>query len=286
MKIKISFPALLFCLYLAFPLQAINFEQEASWQDMLTLAREQNKILFVDAYATWCGPCKMMDRDVFPDETLSAFFDENFINVKLDMESERGAPFAADYKVTAYPSLFFIAPDGSMLRKNVGAIDAEQLMAIGAYVKDPSSSALAGLEARFDAGERDTAFLKELVFESMNLGEVHAAAAEQFVMGIAPEKIAMEVDYFIILYRLSFLPESPMGEWFSTNFESLMGEFDQYVYEKLSDIIIAHLSEGVEKQETEAYFTSARAYVEKTVANEEIKTALLKGIDDVKKSLE
>jgi len=267
------------------PLQAITFEQESSWPELLAQASAANKILFVDAYATWCGPCKMMDRDVFPDEALSAYFDEHFINVKIDMESQRGLPFAADYEVDAYPSLFFIAPDGSVLRKNVGAIDVEQLMRVGQYVKDPSSSVLATLQTRFDAGERDTSFLRELVTESMDLGDLHMAAAELLLQAVGPERVATEIDDFVVLYHLPFALESPMGQWFSANFQTLMGTFDEYVYEKLSDVIIAHIKEGVEQEDTDAYIDSALVYVEKTVVDEEIRTGLLDGIRALRQSL-
>lgn len=285
MNLSIKFLLLAGFFYLSLPLQAITFEQEASWSEVLETARAQNKIIFVDAYATWCGPCKMMDRNVFPDEALSAFFDDNFINVKIDMESERGEPFAADYKVDAYPSLFFIAPDGSLLNKKVGLTEAPDLLVLGQFIKDPSSSPLGQLQERFDAGERDTAFLRELVMESQKYGDAHPEATPLLLLATAPEKVATEVELFVLLYRFPFLPDSALGTYFSDNFETLLGEYEGYVYEKLGDVIIAHLEEGLEKDEVDAYFKSARNYIEKTVKNEEFKEALLKGVEEVRQSL-
>lgn len=66
----------------------ISFEH-SSWEDILKKAKEENKLIFIDAYTTWCGPCKMMARNVFTDAEVGTFFNQNFINVKLDMEKER-----------------------------------------------------------------------------------------------------------------------------------------------------------------------------------------------------
>ena len=41
-----------------------------SWEQVLTKAKTENKFIFVDCYATWCGPCKVMDKDVYPNDTV------------------------------------------------------------------------------------------------------------------------------------------------------------------------------------------------------------------------
>ena len=53
---------------------------EGSWEEVLRQAAEQNKLIFVDVYTDWCGPCKMMSRNVFPASEVGAFFNEHFIN--------------------------------------------------------------------------------------------------------------------------------------------------------------------------------------------------------------
>jgi thioredoxin 1 len=53
---------------------------ERNWQAVKKEAGEKKKIIFVDAYASWCGPCKMMDSKTFKDKEVADFFNENFIN--------------------------------------------------------------------------------------------------------------------------------------------------------------------------------------------------------------
>ena len=44
--------------------KGIHFEQGLSWKDILAKAKAEHKYIFVDCYATWCGPCKYMDKNV------------------------------------------------------------------------------------------------------------------------------------------------------------------------------------------------------------------------------
>ena len=42
--------------------QGINFEK-SSFETLLAKAKKEKKLVFVDAYAVWCGPCKLMDKN-------------------------------------------------------------------------------------------------------------------------------------------------------------------------------------------------------------------------------
>ncbi len=66
--------------------QGIKFEENLSWQQLLDKAKVTNKYIFVDCYATWCGPCKMMDKDVYTSGKVGYLFNEHFISVKVQMD--------------------------------------------------------------------------------------------------------------------------------------------------------------------------------------------------------
>ena len=57
-----------------------------SWNEALELAKKEDKLIFLDAYASWCGPCKSMQKKVFPTDKVGEYFNARFINVKIDME--------------------------------------------------------------------------------------------------------------------------------------------------------------------------------------------------------
>ncbi len=107
---------------------------DAAWADVMERAKAENKIIFFDAYTTWCGPCKLMQKNVFTRADVAEVFNKNFINVKVDMERGEGPQLARLFPLEAYPTLFFIDPDGRVVRKVVGYRSAEDLIAIGKSV--------------------------------------------------------------------------------------------------------------------------------------------------------
>lgn len=108
--------------------------------EALALAKKENKPLFVDVYATWCGPCKYMAATAFVDEKVAEFYNANFINLKLDGEKNDGPDVMRKFNLSAYPTLLYFNPDGSLGLKVVGGLDAKQLLNKGREVVNPETS--------------------------------------------------------------------------------------------------------------------------------------------------
>ena len=117
----------------------IKFLENPTWTSVLEKAKKENKIIFLDAYATWCGPCKQMDAETYTNQAVADFYNANFINVKYDMEKGEGAMLADRYYVSAYPNLVFINPDGVMLHKGVGFVAADEFLALAKTAKNPET---------------------------------------------------------------------------------------------------------------------------------------------------
>ncbi len=138
--------------------QGIEFF-DGSWEEALEEGRKQDKIIFVDAYAVWCGPCKKMAKNVFPNEKVGAFYNKNFINMKLDMEKGEGLKFRQKYPVSAFPTLLYIDYDGKVIQQVKGAQQADGFIRLGkiALQQIDRSGQFAEL---YEKGDRDP----ELVF--------------------------------------------------------------------------------------------------------------------------
>ncbi len=108
----------------------INFFQ-GTWEEVLAAAKKQKKLIFVDAYAVWCGPCKYMANNVFTDKGVGEYFNKNFINYKFDMEKGEGPTFASKYQITAYPTLLFINAGGEVSYRQMGARDVAGFIKLG-----------------------------------------------------------------------------------------------------------------------------------------------------------
>jgi thioredoxin 1 len=115
-----------------------------TWDAAKKKAIAENKLIFLDAYTSWCGPCKALQAKVFPDKKLGEYFNANFVNVKIDMEEGEGPKIATIYPVRGYPTLFFIDPaSGKVVNEILGYKDINQLLAFGIQVQDQKPKAVA-----------------------------------------------------------------------------------------------------------------------------------------------
>ncbi|MDP1811574.1 MAG: thioredoxin family protein [Sediminibacterium sp.] len=106
---------------------------EANWNKALEEAKKQNKLIFLDAYATWCGPCKLLKKKTFPNKEAGELFNQNFINVAIDMEKGDGPTLSDLYKVDAYPTLIITDADGNIITYTKGYMQPKQLIEFGKY---------------------------------------------------------------------------------------------------------------------------------------------------------
>jgi thioredoxin-related protein len=85
-------------------------------------------MLFVDVYATWCGPCKMMDSEVYTNPAVTDYMNTHYLSVRMDGESDFGRIYASEQALEGYPSMFIFSDDGERVSKIVGYTAAEELV--------------------------------------------------------------------------------------------------------------------------------------------------------------
>lgn len=106
---------------------------EADWGKALAEAKKQHKLIFLDAYASWCGPCKLLKKKTFTDKAAGDFFNTNYINVAIDMEKGDGPGLGEKYAVNAYPTLIIADSAGNIVTFTQGFISPKQLIEFGKY---------------------------------------------------------------------------------------------------------------------------------------------------------
>lgn len=89
--------------------------------------REENRWIFLDAYTSWCGPCKVMAEQVFTLAKAGVFFNSRFVNVKYDMEKGKAQSWQKT-GIGAYPTFVLIRPDGVVHDKLVGGMDVDGII--------------------------------------------------------------------------------------------------------------------------------------------------------------
>ena len=99
--------------------QGVDF-RDLTFQQALEQARKENKLVFMDCYTSWCGPCKSMLNNVFTLPEAGEFMNAAFVCVKFDMEKGEGIELRKQFQVRAYPTFFMIRPDGTVQHRLVG----------------------------------------------------------------------------------------------------------------------------------------------------------------------
>lgn len=133
---KLSFFFLIFAFQLGFSQQNIKFE-DSNFATILSKAKAEKKLVFLDAYATWCGPCKLMERNVFTDKDVAEFYNKNFINARIDMEKGEGREIAAKYGIRSYPTLLFLNGEGEVVGKELGYLNTKDFLSLGTKNNKP-----------------------------------------------------------------------------------------------------------------------------------------------------
>ncbi|MEJ7912836.1 MAG: thioredoxin fold domain-containing protein [Chitinophagaceae bacterium] len=166
---------------LTFAQIGMQFEQGTTWTEIQAKAKAGNKYIFMDAYTTWCGPCKFMAATIFPMPEAGAFFNDKFINVKVQLDTTakdndevkswyRDAhAIMTEHKVNAFPTYLFFSPDGKLVHRAIGASGIKEFVAKGADALNPDKQYYVLLE-KYKAGNKAPDFLRSLAYGA---GEVY-----------------------------------------------------------------------------------------------------------------
>lgn len=129
--------------------QGIRWTEGLSWQEVKEKAKRENKYVFLDCYTTWCGPCKMMDKDVYPTATVGDFVNGKFIAARVQMDqSEKDDAFVKSwykdaeeitkrYLIEGYPTFLFFSPSGIIIYKEMGFKNIEKFIAMAQTALTP-----------------------------------------------------------------------------------------------------------------------------------------------------
>lgn len=150
-------------LFLSLSLSAQGIEFfHGTWSEALEKAKAEERLIFVDAFASWCGPCKRMAAQTFPDPRAGEFFNANFLNLKIDMEKPENAEFAEKYPVNSYPTLMFIDATGKIVLKEVGGKNVDQLLETGKKALGKNDKSV-DFEKKYAEGNREPKMLFDYV---------------------------------------------------------------------------------------------------------------------------
>lgn len=117
-------------LLLLFSLSCLAAEAQVRFREVSTdaLRREAaaaDKLVFIDLYATWCGPCKRMDREVFSRPDIAALMERCVVAARYDIDKPTGRALARNYGVRAVPTCLILDTEGQLRGTISGALSPE-----------------------------------------------------------------------------------------------------------------------------------------------------------------
>ena len=141
----------------------INFLHGTTWAEAVAKAKAENKLIFIDFYTQWCGPCLNMAQTVFSLPTVGYYYNQTFINLKIDAEEGEGITLAKKYGVRSYPTYAFIDPaTEEIVHRSSSRQTPEQFIQTGKDANIPTKRSFY-LQEQYTKGNRERAFLIDYI---------------------------------------------------------------------------------------------------------------------------
>ncbi len=114
--------------------KGVNFFH-GTFKEALAKAKKENKLVMMDCYTVWCGPCKMLKSKVFTDKGLGDVMNSKYVCIAVDYENGEGPAIAEKYPVEGFPTLFFMDANGKVKKKVVGVPNGNPVAALTELAK-------------------------------------------------------------------------------------------------------------------------------------------------------
>lgn len=233
--------AILFVQITVFAQEGVNF-RDLTFTEALAEAQKENKLVFMDCYTSWCGPCKNMTNNVFPLKEAGDYFNPRFVCVKYDMEKGEGVELAKKFDVHAYPTFIIIRPDGTVQHRLVGGDKLEN------FIKNVKKglnekTSLAYLTQEYEQGKMSN---PELLVYKNTLSDAgkdkEVAQVYRELLQRLTDKEKTEKEYWSIYEDESCVIGSPMFDFLLANLDAIRantGEatVDRFLFRHYADIL-------------------------------------------------
>ena len=140
--------------------EGIRFINDSTLQSALAKAKQEHKLLFIDCNTSWCGPCKYMASSIFPKPMVGSFYNQHFLNWKIDCEKVKKVDSLAfaKLKIRAFPTFLFLDGNGNVVHQGVGSRTDKQFVELGEIALD-STRNFAGIKNKIINGDRSNSTL-------------------------------------------------------------------------------------------------------------------------------
>lgn len=236
--------------------QGINFFH-GSFNEALEKAKSENKLVFIDCYTSWCGPCKMLQNNIFPLEKVGTFFNANFICFKVDCEKDEGLDICMRYNVRAYPTMYFVDPSTSKsVYKTMGYQDGDALIEQGKKAMGGNSNLLREYQSKYQNGDKSEDNLYGLVTQLAKNGQPFDVYLKEYLETQKSENLVLEKNEKLI-FEMTTTVNSPAVNYFEKFKQLYIDKYGAESYEKRAEQIATRsVKEAGQKMDKQMFATT------------------------------
>lgn len=220
----------LFTLLLVAPMMAQTNFRPISFDEAIKQAKAENKLVFIDFYTDWCGPCKKMAKEVFPQKAVGDYFNAQFVCIKLNAEKE-GKPQAERFKVDAYPTFIILDTDENVKVDLKGAYPAEAFITKIKNELNPEMSP-ERMKQRYESGERTPELINNYalsLMEAKKEKEGYEVVNSYFESLTDEQKLSADNSFLFTRYTVSL--NDPKADFYLNN----LNKVDASLRQKATD---------------------------------------------------
>ncbi|WP_343306244.1 thioredoxin family protein [Chitinophaga niabensis] len=258
---------LLCCLFSLLALPVLAQEEgivffKGSWKKVLAEAKKSNKLIFVDVYTDWCGPCKQMEKEIFPLRGVGEKYNTHFVNYRIDAEKGEGRFLSKAYDVKSYPTYLYFNGEGELVFRAKGySPNPKRFLALGdtALRFHHSKETIVSDQAAYENRKQDKAFvagyLKKLTRFGMSEDTI-SKVLDHFYSQLTPLELKDTATAALLLNSLTTV-QSPVFEYVISN-QSFYRSFAKQLPTTLGNVVLNSYMKAIGKK-NDVLFKAASA---------------------------
>ncbi len=202
-----------------------------SYADVFNIAKQENKPVMLFFHFDGCGACVEMQKTVFADPQVAAFYNQHFVCMEVNTRKGEGIETNKIYKVQMHPTFMFLDSAGTILDKLVGVFTPNQFVQTGQNVLARRFT-LNAFQQQYKKGNRDAAFLLSYCYKLNDAYELDSDMINQYLKTQSMEDFGKEenirfiYEFSLLHYHNTIMYNSPAFNYMVSHKDKFNALFD------------------------------------------------------------
>lgn len=252
----------------------IVFRKDA-FADVLKESARTGKLVFIDCYTSWCAPCKWMEKNVFVNDTAATYYNDTFINYKIDMEKGEGPALRERYNVQVFPTYLFINSKGELVHKATSRMELPEFIEEGKKALDPARS-LASMEKAFNSGRRSKENLLAYALALQKTDRNKADTVSKMLIAQLTDADLQTPLGWQTIQAFSWDENEKLGKYFTAHVKEYTKKYDAAAVNKMQERLLSTTLYGlIRKKDSTAFYARLSPWLNTTDAGLQKKALMM-----------